>query len=73
LSMSKASSMENGKAERVTRGEGSESDSKSCSDNSGINWRGEERDGGHPFLVRVRGLRFNDARAKTRLMNVSFD
>lgn len=70
LSISKASSMENVNAERVTRGEG---ESKSFSEHSGIIWRIVEceQDGGQPasdiefFLVRVRELRFNDARAKS--------
>jgi hypothetical protein len=56
LSMSKASSMEKLNAERVTR------ESRSFSEHSGIMWRPDEF-----FLVRVRVrvLRFNDARVKT--------
>lgn len=77
LSISKASSMENVNAERVTRGEGFGCDSKSFSEHSGIIWRVvecEQDGGGQPasdiefFLVRVRELRCNDARAKSVFM-----
>lgn len=59
LSMSKASSMEKLNAERVTR------ESRSFSEYSGIMWRSDEF-----FLVRVRVrvLRFNDARVKIVFM-----
>jgi hypothetical protein len=56
--MSKASSMVNLNAERVTR------ESKSFSEHSGIIWRVVEQPVEF-FLVRVRALRFNDARVKT--------
>lgn len=73
LSMSNASSMEKVNAERVTRGD----ESKSFSEHSGIICKIDECEqdgGGQPasdiefFLVRVRELRFNDARVKSVFM-----